>query len=258
MIGAILGDIIGSRFERRNTKSKDFELFTKECCPTDDSYMTFAVAKAIVESEGDLERLGECAVKSMQEIGRANPYAGFGGMFYKWLFSENPMPYNSLGNGAGMRVSPVAFVAKTLDECKNMSRIVTEATHNHPEGIRGAEAIAVSTWLLLHGAKKEEIRKTVCENYYTLDFTIDEIRPKYKFDVTCMGSVPQAIEAFLESESFEDAIRTAVSIGGDSDTIAAMTGALAESFYGVPNELYDEAKKRCPPDLFKFVEMCYK
>ena len=242
MIGAIIGDIAGSRFEWHNIKHKQFELLDRRCFFTDDTVMTLAVAEAILECCGDTERLPDQTVKCMQEIGRPYPDCGYGGRFYRWIYSGDPEPYNSWGNGSAMRVSPVAWAARDLDECAAMSRAVTEVTHNHPEGIKGAEAIAVATFLALHGSSKDEIRKMIESAYgYDLSFTLDDIRPDYHFDVSCMGTVPPAIVAFLESMDFEDAIKNAVSIGGDSDTLAACTGAIAEAYYGVPEKTRDIA-----------------
>ncbi len=251
MIGAIIGDIVGSRFEFNNHRSKDFELFTDECEATDDSIMTLAVAKAIMETEKKMKPLlsqrennheynlllESMAIKYMQEIGRKYPYCGYGGMFRHWVFSDNPKPYNSYGNGAAMRISPVGFFDVTEYELRELSKIVTAVTHNHEEGIKGAEAVALSIFMAKRGATKEEIRNEINENYYGLDFTIDEIRDTYRFNETCQRTVPQAIVAFLESSSFEDAIRTAISVGGDSDTLAAITGSIAEAYYGVPEEI---------------------
>lgn len=235
MLGAIIGDIVGSRFEWHNIKTKEFELFTRECRPTDDSVMTLAIAKAILSCNGeDFSGLGEKAVGCMQELGNHYPRAGYGGHFRKWLAQENPQPYNSFGNGAAMRVSPCAYAAGTLDEALQLAKAVTEVTHNHPEGIKGAQATTAAIFLALHGGSIEEIRAHIHENYYPMNFTLDEIRPAYEFDVSCQGSVPQAIMAFLESTSFEDAIRSAISIGGDSDTIAAITGSIAGAYYGIP------------------------
>ena len=241
MIGAIVGDIVGSRFEWHNIKKKDFRLFHKRCCYTDDSAMTLAVCNAILRCRGDYTNLGAETVKSMQEIGRAYPDAGYGGSFYRWIFSDNPEPYNSWGNGAAMRISGCGFAGSSLDEVKIISRAVTETTHNHPEGIKGAEATAVAVYLARTGCGMSEIREHITSKYYPLDFTLDGIRRDYKFDVSCQGSVPQALEAFFESTSFEDAIRNAVSIGGDSDTIAAITGGIADAYYGVPDEIREMA-----------------
>ena len=241
MMGAIIGDIVGSRFEWDNHKSKDFKLFQQRCEFTDDTVMTLAVAQAILDSAGDTDALARVCVRDMQTIGRPYPRCGWGGNFGEWIYDDNPKPYNSLGNGSAMRVSAVAWAAHTLDECVRMSNAVTAVSHDHPEGLKGAEAIAVATYWALHGVSKEGI-KAEMQRYYNLDFTLDAIRPFYQFDVTCMGTCPPAIVAFLESTSFEDAIRNAISIGGDSDTIAACTGAIAEAYYGVPQWMREQAK----------------
>ena len=241
MLGAIIGDMVGSIYEFHNHRSKEFPFFNSRCYPTDDSIMTIAVAKAILENDGKAEGLEEQTVKWMQKIGRPYPGCGYGGRFYEWMYASNPHPYNSFGNGSAMRVSACGWAGNTLEEVKALSRAVTVVTHNHPEGVKGAEATACAIFLARTGHSKEKIRAFIEDNCYTLDFTLDEIRPTYRFDVTCQGSVPQAIEAFLESTSFEDAIRNAISIGGDSDTLAAITGSIAEAFYGIPEELRKQA-----------------
>ncbi len=243
MLGAIIGDIVGSRYEFNNIKTKQFPLFSNRCFFTDDSVMTLAIAEAVMACDGNYQDLSEKAVEYMQRIGRRYGDCGYGGRFFDWMFSKNPKPYGSYGNGAGMRVSSVAWAARSLEECIEMSHAVTEVTHNHPEGIKGAEAIAVCTYLALHGTGKEEIRKYVNDHYYTLDFCLDGIRSTYRFNETCMDTIPQAIEAFLEAEDFEDAIRNAISIGGDSDTLGACTGAIAEAFFGIPEWIRDEAQQ---------------
>jgi ADP-ribosyl-[dinitrogen reductase] hydrolase len=251
MLGAIIGDIVGSRFEFNNHRSMDFDLFAPGCFVTDDSIMTLAVAKGIMETEKRVESsvsdyrfdgeyhhlLSEMTVKYMQEIGRQYPNCGYGGMFARWIFSDHPEPYNSFGNGAAMRISPVGFVAGTELEATSLSGTITSVTHDHEEGIKGAEATVIAIFLALNGFTKSEIRDRISNEYYSLDFTIDEIRPTYIFNETCQKTVPQAIECFLESDSFEDAIRIAISLGGDSDTIAAITGAMAEAYYGVPDDI---------------------
>lgn len=249
MIGAIIGDIVGSRFELANHKSTDFELFTKECHFTDDTVMTLAVAKALLESNGNPTILSVNAVKCMQELGRKYPNCGYGHMFWLWLHKRNPKPYNSLGNGSAMRISPVAYVAKTMEQCLYFSDVVTNVSHNHPQGVLGARATAVTTWAALHDWSKQEIKELIQDQFYDLNFTIDEIRPNYSFDATCPGSVPQAIKAFLESNDFEDAIRLAVSIGGDSDTIAAIAGGIAGAYYGIPNNIKARALMYLSSDL---------
>lgn len=255
MIGAIIGDIVGSRFEFHNHRSKDFELFTEDCAVTDDSIMTLSVAKAIMETEKLLNpdvgifnqnddyyaRLEEMTIKYMQEIGQRYPYCGYGNMFSRWIFTTSPKPYNSFGNGAAMRISPVGFAGRTESEVRRLSEIITGVSHSHEEGLKGAEATALAIYMARSGYTKSEIRDRIKRDYYPLDFTIDEIRDTYQFNETCQATVPQAIEAFLESTSFEDAIRTAISVGGDSDTLAAITGAIAEGYYGVPSWIREKA-----------------
>jgi type I restriction enzyme M protein len=241
MIGAIIGDIVGSRFEWRNIKTKEFEFLSSRCKFTDDSVMSLAVAKALLDCGGDYSKLGERTVKSMRDVGRPYPNCGYGGMFRRWMYSDNPAPYNSFGNGAAMRVSACGFAARSLDEAIDLSRRVTEVTHNHPEGMKGAEATAVCVFLAREGKKIPEIRDYVNERYYPMNFTLDGIRDSYRFKETCQETVPQAIMAFLESVSFEDAIRNAISIGGDSDTLAAITGGIAEAYYGVPDDIRKRA-----------------
>ena len=243
MLGALIGDIAGSRFEWHNIKTKDFELLTAmgRCRPTDDSIMSLAVAKAILDCNGDYSGLEQRAVSCMQKLGRKYPHAGYGGKFHKWIYADDPRPYNSLGNGAAMRVSPCGFAASTLDEAISLARAVTKVTHNHPEGMKAAEATSAAIFLARSGKSMLEIRDYIEANYYKIDFTLDSIRPTYSFDVTCQGSVPQAFEAFFESTGFEDAIRNAISIGGDSDTIAAITGGIAEAYYGIPSDLRKHA-----------------
>ena len=237
MLGAIIGDTVGSRFEWHNHRSKDFDFLTYKCEPTDDSIMTLAIAKAILKSEGNINKLPDLAVRYMQQLGRLYPDAGYGGAFRKWIRSNNPKPYGSFGNGAAMRVSPVGFAAKNLDEAKAMSKAVTKVTHNHPEGLKGAEATTVAIFMALHGKSMLEIRDYIDKNYYPMNFTLDGIRDSYQFNETCQDTVPQAMMAFFESTGFEDAIRNAISIGGDSDTIAAITGGIAEAYYGIPPEI---------------------
>ena len=261
MIGAIVGDIAGSRFEWHNRKSKQFTFLKgKEeggysCSFTDDTVMTVAVADAIAKwrAGGDASygALSRAAIESMQAFGRQFPHAGYGGSFRRWLRDVDPQPYNSWGNGAAMRVSACGWAGRTLDEVRAMSRAVTEVTHNHPEGIKGAEATAVATFLARTGMSKEEIREVVVRDYYSLGFTLDAIRPTYEFDVSCQGSVPQALEAFFESTSFEDAIRNAISIGGDSDTIGAICGAVAGAYYGVPDDIRAQAEAFLDDRLLK-------
>ena len=241
MLGAIIGDIAGSRFEWNNIKTKDFDLLTYKCSPTDDSIMTLALAVAILISKPDYSDLSQKAVECMQSIGRNYPNCGYGGGFRRWIFSDDPKPYNSFGNGAAMRVSPAGFAANSLDEAKMLAKKITEVTHNHPEGLKGAEATAVAIYMARTGNSILEIRDYIDKNYYPMNFTLDAIRKEYRFDVTCQGSVPQALMAFFESTGFEDAIRNAISIGGDSDTIAAICGGIAEAYYGIPSDIRKHA-----------------
>ena len=242
MLGAIIGDIVGSRFERHNIKTKEFELLTHRCHPTDDSVMSLAVAEAILDYRDGVRRdLRRAFADCMQKYGRRYPDAGYGGSFSKWLEEDDPQPYNSWGNGSAMRVSPCGFAAGSLEEALELARVSAVVTHNHPEAIKGARAVAAAIRLALEGKSMPEIRDHITENYYRIHFTLDEIRASYRFDVSCQGSVPQALEAFFESTGFEDAIRNAVSIGGDSDTIAAITGGIAEAYYGIPEELRRQA-----------------
>ena len=233
MLGAIIGDIVGSRFEFNNHKSKDFEFLHPKCFFTDDTVMTLAVGKALVECNENYENLSAQAVYWMRKLGQRYSECSYGDRFFKWLMYPNSEPYNSWGNGAAMRVSACAYFACSLDEVKALSAKMTGVSHNHPEGMKGAEATAVATYLALKGKRKEEIRQHITENYYKIDFTLNEVRESYQFDESCQATVPQALEAFFEAENYEDAIRNAISIGGDSDTIAAITGAVAEAYYGI-------------------------
>ena len=244
MLGAIIGDMVGSIYEFSNHRSKEFPFFSSECYPTDDSIMTIAVTKAILENKGETKGLSHKTVEWMRRIGQQYPNCGYGGRFYDWMFCDHPQPYSSYGNGAAMRVSACGWVANSVDQAKELAYSVTAVTHDHPEGIWGAEATACAIYLAKTGSSKDEIKSFIEENYYDLDFTLDDIRPRYRFNETCQGTVPQAIEAFLESDSFEDAIRNAISVGGDSDTLAAITGGIAEAFYGIPDDIRDQAIKQ--------------
>ncbi len=241
MIGAIVGDIVGSRFERNNIKTKQFEFFTAKSTFTDDSVMSLAIAKAILDCAGNYDALGEAAIKNMQELGRDYPDCGYGGMFFQWIFTGHPQPYNSFGNGAAMRVSACGHAARDVDEVKRLAAAVTAVSHNHPEGLKGAEAAAICVYLARTGSSKSEIQRYIRKHYYSINFTLNGIRDIYQFNATCQNTVPQAIVAFLEADSFEDAIRNAISIGGDSDTLAAIAGGIAEAYYGVPEHIRSSA-----------------
>lgn len=251
MLGAIIGDIVGSRFEFRNHKSKEFELFAPDCSYTDDSVMTAAIAKAILVSKTDFTDLSDNAIKEMKNLGNSHLDSGYGGHFLQWLIVDQK-PYGSYGNGAAMRISPIAYVANSIEDIKMYSKAVTKVSHDHPEGLKGAEVTATAIYFALQGKTKEEI-KTYTEKYYPISFTCDEIRPDYSFDVSCQGSVPQALECFYEGKDFEDVIRLAISIGGDSDTIAAIAGSIAEAYFGIPNNLRIKAFSYLDTELAQIV-----
>ena len=254
MIGAIIGDIVGSRFEFHNYLSKEFELLAPGCCFTDDTVMTCAVAQALMDSREDFSDLSEKAVEAMQRIGRQYPNCGYGARFVNWMFSDNPKPYNSYGNGSAMRISPVGFVAKDVEDAKRLSAAVTAVSHNHPEGLKGAEATAVAIVLARQGKTKNEIRSAM-EAYYDLDMSVDEYQICWKGHgrEICQIAVPQALTCFLEGEDYEDVIRNCISIGGDSDTIAAIAGGIAEAYYGVPDSIADQLSCYLTPQL---MEIC--
>lgn len=230
MYGAIIGDIVGSVYERANIKHKDFELFKNECRFTDDSVMTIAVADALlVHKLVDCE-LRDVLIKKLKYYGRLYPSAGYGGRFSSWLFSDSEKPYNSYGNGAAMRVSPCGLMALSLSEAMKNAEISAAITHNHPQGIKGARAVAGAVFLASNNGSKADIKAFV-EKFYKLDKCVDEIREAYTFDLSCQGTVPEAVTAFLESNDFEDTIRTAISLGGDSDTLAAIACSIAYPYY---------------------------
>lgn len=251
MLGAIIGDVVGSRYEYRNHKDKQFELFYRFCRFTDDTVCTFAVAETLMNhypvdySEAGLNIIKNDLIFYLIQKVKNYPDVGYGGRFYDWATShgknitawrENPdnfAPYNSWGNGSAMRISPAGWLANSEDEIRKLSKAISEVTHNHPQGIKGAEAVAMCIYLARQGRSKDEIKEYIYDHYYPiLDYLdYDELVETYKFDVSCQGSVPQAIYCFLISNSYEDAIRTAVSIGGDTDTICCMTGSIAEAFY---------------------------
>ena len=253
MYGAILGDIIGSPFEfDRGDKTKEFDLFTKGCDFTDDSVMTIAVGEALlaVGKEATVKEIEEAVVTNMQDRGKRYPYAGYGGRFRYWLRERNPKPYGSYGNGSAMRVSAVGWLYDSLERTREVARATANVTHNHPEGIKGAEATASAIYMARNESSKEEIKEYIeREFHYNLDRTLDEIRPGYHMDETCQRTVPEAIIAFLESKDFEDAIRNAVSLGGDTDTLGAITGSIAEAFYGISDVLIAECRSRIDEGL---------
>ncbi len=245
MIGAIAGDIIGSVYEHEPTRSKDFPLFDQQCRFTDDTVLTVAIAAAIL---GDRDYRNK-----VRKFGNKYPGAGYGASFYKWLREENPQPYNSWGNGSAMRVSPIGFAFDSLQEVLDEAARSAAISHNHPEGIKGAQATAAAVFLARTNTGKSAIKSEVEARFgYDLSRSLAEIRPGYSFDVSCQGSVPESIICFLESESYEDAIRNAVSLGGDSDTMACICGGIAEAYYGhVPQPIIDRVKDFLTADLWE-------
>ncbi len=253
MIGAIIGDIVGSRFECWDHKSKEFKLFGGDgivsypCEYTDDTVVTVAVADALLcfEKINDDAAFKKKLVERMHHYGRSRMNAGYGQSFYLWLKNGSTEPYNSYGNGSAMRVAPVGWVADTLEETERIAKLSAEVTHDHPEGIKGAQSVAAAIWMARNGMSKEEIKEYIERKYYPQAFsrTLDEIRENFEFDESCQETVPVAMVAFYESEGFEDALRCAVSLGGDSDTVADITGGMAEAFYGIPEDIEKEAMK---------------
>lgn len=257
MFGAILGDIIGSPYEfDRGGKTKDFPLFSSRSTFTDDTVMTLAVAQAFMDTMGaDDETIRAALCRCMRKIGVRYPHAGYGGRFYYWLYDPGMGPYRSYGNGSAMRVSAAAWLFDTEAEVRRAARLSAEVTHNHPEGIKGAEATALAIFLARTGHTKQEIRQAITREFgYDLSRTCDEIRPAYRHVESCMETVPEAITAFLEGNSFEDVIRTAVSLGGDCDTLTAIAGSIAEGFYGVPEELKAQCRSRLPAQLLEILQ----
>lgn len=253
MYGAILGDIIGSPFEfDRGDKTKDFKLFSRRSHFTDDSVMTLAVCEALLKvgQDATVKEIEDAVISSMQSWGRRYPHAGYGGYFRRWLTACHPEPYNSFGNGSAMRVSAVGWLYDSLENTRTVAKATANVTHNHPEGIKGAEATASAIFMARNGSSKEEIKKYIeNEFHYDLNRTLDEIRPSYHMDETCQKTVPEAIIAFLEAKDFEDAIRNAVSLGGDTDTLGAITGSIAEAYYRIPEWLMTECRKRINRDM---------
>ncbi|MCR4604451.1 MAG: ADP-ribosylglycohydrolase family protein [Eubacterium sp.] len=258
MYGAILGDMVGAPYEfDRGDKTKDFEMFNDRVRFTDDSVMTIAVADALmrISKDADDDTVKSAVVESMQRWGRAYPDAGYGARFIHWLWDENPEPYNSWGNGSAMRVSSVGWLYDSLDETRKMARLTAEVSHNHPEGIKGAEATASVIYLAGTGSTKNEIKEYVIREFgYDLSRTCDEIRLGYHHVESCQETVPEAITAFLEGNDFEDVIRTAVSLGGDCDTLTCIAGGMAEAFYGMPEGMKAECVKRLTEDMKSVLE----
>jgi ADP-ribosylglycohydrolase len=251
ILGAVIGDIVGSTHEFLQTKSTDFDFYTDSNHCTDDSVMTIAVAEWILTAPRPIDN--STLPMIMRKWGQKYPWAGYGGMFKRWLLSpyeDDRHPYNSFGNGAGMRVSACGFFANSLDEALHLAKLSAEVSHNHPEGIKGAQAIASAIFLARQHQPKENIREYIARQFgYDMNRSCDGIRPDYEFNETCQGSCPEAIIAFLDSTNFEDAIRLAVSLGGDSDTIGAMTGGIAAAYYGIPDKIARKALDYLPEEM---------
>ena len=261
MYGAILGDIIGSPFEfDRGDKTKDFKLFSRRSHFTDDSVMTLAVCEALLKvgQDATVKEIEDAVITSMQSWGRRYPHEGYGGYFRCWLTARHPEPYNSFGNGSAMRVSAAGWLYDSLEKTRVVAKATANVTHNHPEGIKGAEATASAIFMARNGSSKEEIKKYIeNEFHYDLNRTLDEIRPNFHMDETCQKTVPEVIIAFLEARDFEDAIRNAVSLGGDTDTLGAITGSIAEAYFGIPEALISECRNRINKDMRDVVDAFY-
>ena len=252
MYGAIAGDMIGAPYEfDRSPKVKEFPLFSTGSQFTDDSVMTVAVAEALMDTIGQADtEIKAALIRSMKKWGAKYPDAGYGNMFYQWLHAADPKPYGSYGNGSAMRVSSAGWLYDTLEKTRHIARLTAEVTHNHPEGIKGAEATASVIYLSRMGLSKKEIKAYIVREFgYNLSRTCDEIRPGYYHIETCPKTVPEAITAFMEGMDFEDVIRTAVSLGGDCDTLTCIAGGMAEAFYGMPDFIRDEVRNRLPDDM---------
>ncbi|MFW5713672.1 MAG: ADP-ribosylglycohydrolase family protein [Brevefilum sp.] len=248
MLGAMIGDIVGSVYEWDNIKTTNFTFLKDKCFFTDDTVLTAATAQALM-TDGDYTR-------AYQDFARRYPGRGYGGNFHVWIYADDPQPYNSWGNGSAMRVSPVGFAFDTIEEVLAEAERSAAVTHNHPEGIKGAQSTALAILMSRQGAERSEIRKEIKDRFgYDLDRTLDKIRPDYTFDVSCQGSVPEAIIAFLESEAYEDAVRKAISLGGDSDTIACISGGIAQAFYGgVPEDIAERGKTFLPDEFLQILQ----
>ena len=258
MLGAIIGDMVGSPYEFHPWQgaAEAFPLFSPCSRFTDDTVMTVAVARGLMQAYGQEQACREAFIDAMHEYGRAYSRAGYGQRFFRWIVTGSREPYNSFGNGSAMRVSPVGWACDSLEETERYAALSASVTHDHPEGIKGAEATTVAIFMARSGHSIKEIRAVIDREYYPMDFTLDEIRPSYRFNESCQGTVPQALMAFFESTGFEDAIRNAISIGGDSDTLAAITGGVAEAYYGVPAELRDRAMTYLDERLLDILNRC--
>lgn len=258
MKGAITGDIVGSVYEFDNMKSKSFELFKPQCEFTDDTVLTVAVAEALLACKPyDENEFKEILIDTMHKYGDLYPDVGYGGRYLCWVVNHARNPYNSCGNGSAMRVSPVGWYAKTLAQAESVAKASAEVTHNHPDGIAGAQSVAGVIFLAKNGADKEQL-KAYMETYYSVDFTLDEIRPFYQYEIVNKTTVPQAFRCFYESIDFEDTIRNAISIGGDSDTLAAIAGSMAEAFYGMEKDIAETAMSYLDENMCEVVDAFYR
>lgn len=248
MIGAIAGDIIGSVFEHHAIKSTQFPLFSRYSGFTDDTVLTVAIADSILKKVD--------YATSLKTFAQKYPYAGYGSSFFRWIFSSDSRPYNSWGNGSAMRVSPVGFAFDSMEDVLSEAKKSAEVTHNHPEGIKGAQATALAVFMARSGKSKTNIKQEISDRFgYNLDRALDDIRPHYSFDISCQGSVPEAIIAFLEGKDFEDAIRKAISLGGDSDTLACIAGGIAQAYYqNIPREIVSDVRKRLPEEFLLIID----
>ncbi len=247
MLGAIAGDIIGSTYEFNAVKTKEFELFPKGSRFTDDTVLSMAIAKSILDKEPYLNNIIDFGLKY--------PNVGYGGNFRRWLKGEEYKPYNSWGNGSAMRVSPIAWAFNSQEKVLEEAQKSAEITHNHIEGIKGAKSIALAIFMARKGATKEEIRREISDRFkYNLDRTVDEIRPNYQFEVSCQKSVPESIICFLDANSYEDCIRNAISLGGDADTMGAISGGIAEAYYGIPKDIEDKVYSYLSSEFIDILE----
>ena len=268
MYGAILGDIIGSPYEWDKAYTKKLPLFRKRSHFTDDTVMTIAIAEALLKEEIEfLKRAGmdildvdpTVLIKSMQKWGRKYPHAGYGGKFKEWLYQENPIPYKSYGNGSAMRVSPAGWVHDRVDWTEGLAWWTAKVTHNHKEGIKGAQAVTAAICMARSGESKAAIKDYIEKEFgYDLSRTVEEIRENYQFEVSCQKSVPESIIAFLESKDFESAVKNAIWLGGDADTQAAIAGSIAEAFYGIPADLITECRNRLPDEMLEVIDRFYE
>ena len=262
MYGAIIGDIVGSRFEfDRGNKSREFELFGKGCEYTDDTVMTVAVAEALMDAgkDADEKKIKKYLIRSLKKWGQKYPDAGYGARFIDWVLSDDSKPYGSYGNGSGMRVSPAGWLYDSMERTREVARWTSEITHNHPEGIKGAESTAAAIFLARNGASLKEISNYIEKEFgYDLSRTLDEIRPTYHHVEDCMKTMPEAFECFLESESYESCLRNVMYIGGDTDTLCAIAGAIAEAYWGIPEEMIKKAEKYISEDIKAVISRIYK